>query len=94
MFDDKTNIIRNLSVINQTDDTITISWLYDGEADGFNIIPRTERPYPDFPMNTTKAKQFELALPPGITCHIQVSTKYFGLSNINKLQFKHCCSIF
>lgn len=83
-YDGETNVvsIKDLSVTNENEDNITISWKYDEDADGYNVQTSAERPYPELPPNVTNTKNITLTLAPGANYRITVST--FQCINGNK----------
>lgn len=74
-FDGETNVesVKELKVLNENDDNITISWKYDELADGFNVHVHADRPYPNLPSNVTKLKSLTMKLAPGVDYSISVS---------------------
>nr|CAI5865438.1 unnamed protein product [Callosobruchus analis] len=70
--------IKNLSVLNQTEESVTISWQYEGDTDSFNVKVQaidqiTDRFYPNLPLYTTKNKNFTMRLAPGLNCSVTVT---------------------
>ncbi|XP_023026610.2 sortilin-related receptor [Leptinotarsa decemlineata] len=74
VFDGHTNVtvIKNLTVT-EVEDVISLSWTYDGEADGYNVVTAAERPYPNFPSRVTKTNNITLRLAPGANYRIEVN---------------------
>lgn len=67
MFDGETNIqmIKDVTVTNDTEGSCTFTWKYDGDADGFNVTAQADRPYPNIPPKITSSKNITIQLAPG-----------------------------
>lgn len=66
-FDGKTSVdpIKDLIVANVTNTTVTLSWSYNGESDGFSINVTADKQYSKLPPYTTKNKNYTAILAPG-----------------------------
>ncbi|KAJ8960391.1 hypothetical protein NQ314_006081 [Rhamnusium bicolor] len=75
LFDGETNLsfVKELKVQNVTDESISLSWIYEGDADGFNVVVHTDRPYPDLPSTITKTNNITLKLAPGANYHFEIN---------------------
>lgn len=65
--------INDLTIQNITDESIALSWKYEGDAEGFNVKVQALRPYPNLAPRTTKTKNITLKLAPGTFYQFTVS---------------------
>lgn len=75
VFDRETTVnpIKDLQAIQATNTSVTLSWSYDGEADGFSINITTDSgKYARIPPYTTKTKNYTILLAPGVTYVFEV----------------------
>ncbi|CAG9822420.1 unnamed protein product [Phaedon cochleariae] len=73
-FDGETNVsVVSNFVVKETDETISFSWDYAGEADGFNVRPVAGIGYPELPTVTTKTRNVTMRLAPGVNYRIEVN---------------------
>lgn len=68
--------IDELTVQDTTDDSISLSWKYEGAADGFNVDVHAPWPYPNLASRTTKTKNITLRLAPEVQYQFTVSNSW------------------
>ncbi|XP_050504158.1 sortilin-related receptor-like isoform X12 [Diabrotica virgifera virgifera] len=74
MFDGTSNIegVKNIKV-KEEDDTISLTWDYSKEVEGFDVRVFTDRPYPNLPPRTTSTKNITLKLAPGVNYKVGIN---------------------
>ncbi|XP_057669254.1 sortilin-related receptor-like [Diorhabda carinulata] len=85
IFDGETNVsmVKNISVI-ESDDSISLKWIYDGEADGFNVRTFADRPYPDLPSRITKTTNITIKLASGTNYRFEINAFKKDLTGATK----------
>lgn len=77
--------INELTVQNVTDDSISLTWKYESDADGFNVKVQALRPYPNLAPRTTKTKNITLKLAPGAFYQFEVINE---IKNIFRIYYR------
>ncbi|CAH1280545.1 unnamed protein product [Diabrotica balteata] len=73
IFDGKASIegVKNIKV-KEEDDSISLTWDYSKEAEGFDVRIFIDRPYPNLPPRTTSSKNITLKLAPGVNYKVGI----------------------
>lgn len=59
--------------MSENESTVSLSWKYDNDAEGFNVTIKSDTSYPVLPGQSTSTKNITLKLAPGAIYVIEVS---------------------
>ncbi|KAJ8982348.1 hypothetical protein NQ317_013098, partial [Molorchus minor] len=71
--------VKEIRVNNVSDEGVSLSWKYDGDADGFNVTVHPDKPYPDLPPSIVKTNNITMKLAPGANYHFEINAFKKGL---------------